>query len=77
MSNFKVIVDIRVVNSEGEPVNYKGYPKMGERPHTAMTAHVTVAETTTVSEANDQLNAVYKVVDAVKAVVNNALQVEQ
>lgn len=76
MSNFKVIVDIRVVNSEGEPVNYKGYPKMGDRPHTAMSANLTIAETATVEAANAQLNAVYKTVDSVKDVIQNALQGE-
>ena len=76
MSNFKVIVDIRVVNSEGEPVNYKGYPKMGDRPHTAMTAKLTIAETDTVEEANAQLNAIYKIADSVKGVIHTALKGE-
>lgn len=76
MSNFKVIVDIRVVNSEDEPVNYKGYPKMGDRPHTPISAKITVAETVTVETALAQLNAVYKTVDSVKEVINNALHGE-
>lgn len=76
MRNYKVIVDVRVVNSEGESVNYKGYPKMGDLPNTPIFAKITVAETVTMEAALAQLSAVYKTVDSVKEVINNALHGE-
>jgi hypothetical protein len=72
MGNFAVIVDIRVVNMDGEPVNYRGHPKMGDRPHTPMVASIKFAEAMTADDANSHLNSVYKVVDVIKSIVEKS-----
>lgn len=71
MKEFRVIVSVQVVNSDGEVVDHRGYPKMGEHKHTPLQASYIVDDYANVEFAQRQMNNVYRLSKELSSMMEN------
>lgn len=61
LKEFRVIVEVRVVNSEGEPVDYRGHPASGRIASKSLQCSYTLDDFDTVEKAHQQMNTLFDV----------------
>lgn len=66
MNEFKVIVSMKVVNSDGTPVDDRGYVKLRDKPHSPLVCEIEFSDHPDVKGALDHMNGVFRVVDSIK-----------
>lgn len=72
MGEYRVMVSINVVNSDGDPVDYRGHVKLKDRPHSPLAAAIEFSGNDDINRALADLNGVFNVVNSVKALASGS-----
>lgn len=66
VNEYRVIVSMKVVNADGTPVDYRGYVKHKDRPHSPLECEIEFSDHAEIKGAHDRMNAIFHSVDAIR-----------
>ena len=72
VNEFKVIVSMKVVNSDGTVVDYRGYVKHKDKQHFPLECEIEFSDHAEIKGAHDRMNAIFHSVDAIRKLASGS-----